>query len=122
MNKTNDTCILIVDDDPWFRRFHQKLLRPLGRPFILAGNYQAFKEALKSEPALVVTDYNLGFGPNGDQIVRDCRAAGIPVVMVTGAPGSLPQDIRDAEIITKDIQKMLDRLPPTARRLIGGTE
>jgi len=87
MSEENKNSILLVDDDPAFRKTVTTLLNTLKLSVIQAGSTQeANKIISKGEPALAIVDYNL---PDGDgmTLISEMRAAGkkMPIVFVSAS-------------------------------------
>src|SRR5579872_2007671 len=79
--------ILLVDDDPIFRKTVTNLLKTLQLSVVQAGCRKQATDILgDNEPALAIVDYNL---PDGDGMtwIADMRAAGkkMPIVFVSAS-------------------------------------
>jgi FixJ family two-component response regulator len=94
MNK-KDSLVILVDDDPSFRRSTERLLRTAGY------QVQSFASALEflhsrrpDVPACLVSDVRMP-GPNGLDLQSELARAGwqIPIVFITGH-GDVPTSVR----------------------------
>jgi len=94
MNR-KDSLVLLVDDDPSFRRSTERLLRAAGYPI------QSFASALEflhsprpDVPACLVSDVRMP-GLNGLDLQRELARAGwqIPIIFITGH-GDVPTSVR----------------------------
>lgn len=79
--------VLVVDDEPSFRRFVSMLLERLGLPAIEASNgAEALVVAGTAQPSLVVLDVRLP-DVSGLEVCRELRdelGEGLPIVLVSG--------------------------------------
>jgi two-component system OmpR family response regulator len=85
--------VLVVEDECLIRMLVCNLLEEAGYVCIEATNAIEALALLDSKlcrPALLVTDFNLGPGPNGQTLAREVvsRLPGLPVVFMTGNPES----------------------------------
>lgn len=82
--------VLLVDDDASVRDMTCMLLEYAGYSVLLAGNASEAMTQLTAHPdvGLVVTDVNLKEGPNGFEMARAMKAAGMraSVIIVSGDP------------------------------------
>ena len=83
--------VLVVEDECLIRMLVCNLLEEAGYACIEAANAVEALALLDSKlccPALLVTDFNLGPGPNGQTLAREAvsRIPGLPVVFMTGNP------------------------------------
>ncbi|MBL6455804.1 response regulator [Belnapia sp. T6] len=87
--------ILIVEDEVLIRMLVRDLLEDAGFECRDAGDAADAAEILDDkggwQPDLLVTDYNLGPGPNGVAVATEARrrSPGLPVVYATGNPECL---------------------------------
>lgn len=84
--------VLVVDDEPLIAQLVQETLEEAGFEVILAICHAEAVEALKArigELFGLVTDINLGSGPNGWDVAASARELmpALPVVYVTGDSG-----------------------------------
>ena len=83
----SDGRILIVDDDPIFRRAMIDALGIGGRAYEVSTAAEAFEMAVKEVPDLVIVDLGLPDG-DGAELCRRLRnhesTAGIPILVLTG--------------------------------------
>ena len=85
--------VLVVEDECLIRMLVCNLLEDAGYACIEAANAIEALALLDSKlcrPTLLVTDFNLGPGPNGQTLAREAvsRIPGLPVVFMTGNPES----------------------------------
>ena len=85
--------VLVVEDECLIRMLVCNLLEEAGYACIEAASAIEALALLDSKlcrPALLVTDFNLGPGPNGQTLAREAvsRIPGLPVVFMTGNPES----------------------------------
>ena len=83
--------VLVVEDECLIRMLVCNLLEEAGYACIEAANAIEALDLLDRKlcrPALLVTDFNLGPGPNGQTLAREAvgRIPGLPVVFMTGNP------------------------------------
>ena len=83
--------VLVVEDECLIRMLVCNLLEEAGYVCIEAASAVEALALLDSNlclPALLVTDFNLGPGPNGQTLAREAvsRIPGLPVVFMTGNP------------------------------------
>ncbi|MGG5890557.1 response regulator [Falsiroseomonas sp. HC035] len=99
--------VLIVEDEELIRMLVRDLLEEFGFDCRDAGDVDAVTAILDDnsgwQPDLLVTDYNLGPGPDGVAVARACRRRfpGLPVVYATGNPECLvgqPLSSRDCVV------------------------
>jgi two-component system, OmpR family, response regulator len=84
--------VLYVEDEPLLRELASIILSDAGFRVVTAETGEAAIEALDEDGqpfCAVVTDVNLGRGPDGWAVARRARelSRGLPVVYVTGASG-----------------------------------
>ena len=80
--------ILLIDDRAENLRIRCKLLEQFGCDTISVADYQgALKTVTERQVDLLVIDYHLADGRNGEEITRDVRKMrpDIPLIMLTGA-------------------------------------
>jgi CheY-like chemotaxis protein len=110
--------VVVVDDDPLFRRGLTRLLGQRGYEVIAAADgTSALKLCQRIEPVLVITDWRMPGLDGAELAALITEAMGLdapPVVMLTGAenpPESLPGV---AKILTKgaSLESLLDTIAP----------
>ncbi|MBS0389123.1 MAG: response regulator [Proteobacteria bacterium] len=96
-----ETRILLVEDDPAVRDATRMLLKSEGYLVAAAGSVSEALEQARADPRidLLVTDYHLGNGETGTQVIAALRAAlahRLKAVLITGDTSSavkeLPRD------------------------------
>lgn len=80
--------VLVVDDDDFVRHALKRLLVSGGRECVAAASVEDAQQLLTvHEPALVITDLNLGGKLNGIDLIvwmrRSPRLAGVPTLLMT---------------------------------------
>jgi DNA-binding response OmpR family regulator len=80
--------VLVVDDDDFVRHALKRLLVSGGRECVAAASVEDAQQLLTvHEPALVITDLNLGGRLNGIDLIawmrRSPRLAGVPTLLMT---------------------------------------
>ena len=104
--------ILLVEDDPDVRIATRMLLRAEGYTVITAASSLEALQKANEDPdiALVVTDYHLGAGETGVQVIlrlREILSARLKAVLITGDTSSaikeLPPD-PDLRVLSKPVQ------------------
>jgi two-component system, OmpR family, response regulator len=85
--------VLVVEDECLIRMLVCNLLEEAGYICLEAANAMealALLDSKRCRPALLVTDFNLGHGPDGQALAREAvsRIPGLPVVFMTGNPES----------------------------------
>lgn len=118
--------ILVVEDDPSLRTVIRLVLEQAGHDIAEAANGRVALQQMDSEaPELVVVDSKMPI-LSGAQLIEKIRAepahARLPVVMLTGLPGSVPEGSGADAIVAKPFEKsqfldVIDRLLAPA----GGT-
>ena len=114
--------ILCIDDMAENLKIRTMMLEQFGCETFSAEDYESAMQVVREQhPDLLLIDYHLAFGENGERIARDVRQsdADIPLVMLSGDP-NLPKsayDCVDAVIIKgtsdpKDLLETIDRLLP----------
>ena len=91
----SDQHVMVVDDDPDFSRFTQKLLTDQGMRVVLAGSKAEGLEAFERErPTCVILDIFLPDG-SGVDLIRPIRAhsSSVPIIMVS-AQGDVDEVVR----------------------------
>ena len=83
--------VLVVEDECLIRMLVCDLLAEAGYTCVEAANAieaLALLDGKLCRPTLLVTDFNLGHGPNGQMLAREAvrRLPGLPVVFMTGNP------------------------------------
>lgn len=82
--------VLLVDDDASVREMACMLLEYAGYSVLLAGNAAEAMAMMTDHPdvGVVVTDVNLKEGPNGFEMARAMKAAGMhaSVIIISGDP------------------------------------
>ena len=83
--------VVVVEDECLIRMLVCDLLEDAGYTCIAAANATdalALLDARLCHPALLVTDFNLGHGPNGQTLAKEAvsRLPRLPVVFMTGNP------------------------------------
>jgi DNA-binding response OmpR family regulator len=87
--------VLIVEDEALIRMLLRDVLEEAGFECREAGDAEGAFDVLNEQsgwkPDLLVTDYNLGPGPNGGAVAIEARrrVPGLPVVYATGNPECL---------------------------------
>jgi DNA-binding response OmpR family regulator len=89
MNSNNSTTLLLVEDDANLQALLQIALSDAGFEVVLAGDGTQAMAALDTEGTRfrgLITDIQLGAGPNGWEVGRHAReiVAGLPVVYTSG--------------------------------------
>ena len=76
--------VLLVDDDPSVREMTCMLLEYAGYSVLLAGSAAEAMAQTAAHPEIgvVVTDVNLREGPNGFEMARAMKAAGLSAAMI----------------------------------------
>jgi CheY-like chemotaxis protein len=99
--------VLVVEDEALIRMLICDLLEEAGFDCREAGDageaFAALHGADGWRPNILVTDYNLGPGPNGTEVAAEAvrRLPGLPVIYVTGNPECL-NDVRpQARVLAK---------------------
>jgi CheY-like chemotaxis protein len=86
-------ALLYVEDDPLIREVTAMSLEDAGFEVVMAENAPAAFAALEAQDvrgiSAVITDINLGSGPDGWEVARRARQVNLkmPVLYVTGAEG-----------------------------------
>lgn len=85
---STDQAILVADDDQQVRELHARIFRQMGFRVVMASNgFDAIKTFRHEggDIGLVVTDYQMGFGMNGLDVVKAIKgySPATPVVLVT---------------------------------------
>ena len=73
--------ILVVEDDPWSQRIVCELLEMRGHDVLVASNVREARAQLAHGPQLVLLDINVP-GGGGEVLLREIRAAGVPLPVV----------------------------------------
>jgi len=126
---SDDRPVLYVEDEPLLREFAAVILEDAGFEVVTVENGAAAFLALdeKREPfCAMVTDVNLGDGPDGWAVAKHGRVLNrdLPVVYVTGAGGQQWQDegVPNSLLVTKPftpaqiLQAIRSVLGDTAKR------
>jgi two-component system response regulator FlrC len=113
--------ILIVDDDPGFRKLLETILAGEGHRVSTAGSVaEALRAASRRPFELVLSDLRL---PDGDGIAVlrwfAANAQGVPVIVIT-AFGSVPVAVEAMKLGAVDFLEKPLRSPDELRRLVGG--
>jgi DNA-binding response OmpR family regulator len=90
MSTAPAAALLYVEDDPLIREITALSLEDAGFEVIMAENAPAAFAALEARGiSVVITDINLGSGPDGWEVARRARQVNreMPVLYVTGAEG-----------------------------------
>ncbi|HBM90637.1 MAG TPA: hypothetical protein DD400_01985 [Rhodospirillaceae bacterium] len=81
--------VLVTDDDPLMRRFHEKLLKDIARITMATDTYEAEEKMHSLHPALVLLDDIMPNCPTGltllEKVKKDEALADIPIIMVTAS-------------------------------------
>lgn len=105
--------ILLVDDDKLVRKALSAALRRAGFEVIVASSYEEAVEIGKNsiKVDVVLTDYHLGNGKTGADVVRDA-CAGLPFILMSGRMPDVPYAFREqaADLLEK---------PVTVRELVS---
>lgn len=111
MSAVNHDAVLYVEDDDLIRALAVVSLEDAGFEVVAAESGEAALDALDedAEPfCAVVTDVNLGDGPDGWQVARRARELNqaMPVVYLTGASGHKwkTEGVPNSVMITKPFQ------------------
>lgn len=97
LERLQDLCVLVVDDEEPVRLAMQALLGAYGCEVLLAGSTrEALVKALGRRPDIVLADMRLRQGDDGLAAVRSLRSAlpGLPAVLVSG--DTAPERLREA--------------------------
>ncbi len=101
--------LLVVEDDPSLRTVIRLVLEQAGYEVTEASNGRAALDLLdKGSPDLILVDAKmpvLGGAEFIGEIRREPAHAEIPVVLLTGLPGSVPGDLRPDAVIAKPFDK-----------------
>jgi FixJ family two-component response regulator len=116
--------VIVVDDDPSFRRSMQRLLRRAGFDLLLYESADQFLDAPRPDaPTCLVLDVRLR-GTNGLELQRRLSRSGIhiPIIFITGH-GDIPMSVQAMkagamEFLTKpfDAQALLKAVSEALRR------
>ena len=90
-----ERMVLVVDDDPSFRRSMERLLRSMGFKFQSFASAQEFlRGGLPDAPSCLVLDVRMP-GTSGLELQQDLARAGwhIPIIFMTGH-GDIPMSVR----------------------------
>jgi len=83
--------VLYVEDEPLIRELSVRSLEDAGFEVVVAVEGRAALNALKDAVpfSVVITDINLGSGPDGWEVAKRARevSGALPVIYVTGAGG-----------------------------------
>jgi DNA-binding response OmpR family regulator len=110
--------ILVVEDDPSLRLLYRVNLELDGFRVSEADSSAAARAAVGAEPpAVVFLDALLG-AERCDELLAELRAAGIPVVVVSGIDGLDGYRHRASEVLAKPFDPQA--LGVTAGRLVAG--
>ena len=110
----SDPSILVVEDDPSLRLLARINLELEGYEVREAATLAEARRALDDErPGVVFLDVHLG-QEQSDDLLDEMRAAGIPVVLVTGSADVADYETRADEVLAKPYP--LDALIGAARR------
>ena len=114
--------VLLVDDDVIINLSLHEFLQEAGFTVEAAYSGTAAYEAIKRDPPwALVTDLDLGLGPDGFQVARYARAAcpGLPVVFISGTMAArYPQEgVAESDFIAKPFrgQQIVEALHRAAR-------
>jgi PAS domain S-box-containing protein len=115
--------VLVVEDDPTFRRFVATLLQSAGyRTVEATGAESAWRLACRLRPAAVVTDYAMTCSENAalrtgwdlaERMSREAATRDIPVVIVTGFEDELRGRVR-AGTLARRPEHLLKPVDPAA--------
>jgi DNA-binding response OmpR family regulator len=127
----DDRAVLYVEDEPLIRELGATELRDAGFEVVAAESGTAAFDALDNDAApfcAIVTDVNLGDGPDGWEVARHARELNdaLPVIYVSGANGhewqrkGVPNSVMIAKPfkmaqIVKAICALLRKLRPNRR-------
>lgn len=99
--------VLVVDDERALLLMMERTLRDLCDVRAFPDPQQAFEQALKLKPALILTDYRMP-GMTGVDLLRKLRAAGVPfdALLLTGY-ADLDDVVRakEEQLITRVVPK-----------------
>ncbi|MCM8780739.1 MAG: response regulator [Candidatus Omnitrophica bacterium] len=105
--------VLYVDDEPEVRQIAQEILTKEGYEVILAKDGQeALELAMSQGPDLIILDYFMPPGLNGDEVCRQLKkqeeTKSIPIIMVTAHPSEKEKSLGAGAIdfITKPVEKL----------------
>jgi CheY-like chemotaxis protein len=99
--------VLVVEDEALIRMLICDLLAEVGfecrEARDAAEAFAALDEVDEWRPDILVTDYNLGPGPNGAEVAAEAvrRMPGLPVIHVTGNPECLRDVWPQARVFAK---------------------
>lgn len=111
--------ILVVEDDPSLRTVIRLVLEQAGHEIVEASNGRiALEQIEQGTPQLVVVDSRmpvLGGAELIERIRSEPECARLPVVLLTGLPGSVPEGLGADAIVAKPFEKkglldVIDRL------------
>jgi DNA-binding response OmpR family regulator len=105
---SDDQSVLYVEDEPLLRELAAIILEDAGFEVVMAENGRAAFEALDEDGSpfcAMVTDINLGAGPDGWAVAKRGRELNpaLPVIYLTGASGHQwrAQGVPKSRLITK---------------------
>ena len=95
--ETQDSLILLVEDDPYIREFLALMLNEEGfRTAEAANGGEALRLAAHQQPSLVVSDIMMPVLNGYDLVMRlrqDATLCTVPVILMTAAHGVPPVDV-----------------------------
>jgi CheY-like chemotaxis protein len=101
--------ILVVEDDPSLRTVIRLVLEQEGYEIAEASNGQvALDELDDHRPDLIIVDAKMPIltGPQLIERIREQPArARIPVILLTGLPGAVPQHVKADMVVAKPFEK-----------------
>jgi two-component system C4-dicarboxylate transport response regulator DctD len=113
------TLVLVVEDDPALRLVCRVNLELSGFAVAEAATLDEARSAVAAEsPALVLLDLHLG-GTAADELLDELRAAGTPVVLVSGTADVRAYEGRASAVLAKPFEPA--ELVETTRRLAAAS-
>ena len=120
----SDSIVMVVDDDPSFRRSTERLLRGTGLQIQIFASAQEFLRSRRPDvPACLVSDVRMP-GMSGLDLQRELAREGwqIPIIFITGH-GDIPMSVRAmkagaVEFLTKPFceRELLDAIDQALKR------
>ena len=122
----SQACILLVEDDASVRNATRMLLKAEGYDVTAVASLAEAVESAKrdSRPSLIATDYHLGDGETGLQVieaVREAMGVSLKAVLITGDTSAAVRDLSadsNLRIVSKPIRA--EELLDVIGGLLGG--
>ncbi len=90
--KSSGGRVLLVENDSLLRADERQVIRKLGYQVLEASNGEEAQALMASQSfALMVTDLDLGDGPDGLVVAQAATAQGLPAIIISALPASSPQ-------------------------------